>query len=428
MSQTPVSGGFHKSDATTFAAALTDQDRIIIQRVDSYLSAGLALKRWWNETYSTNGFRQQFELQRVFNRPDRSFGFFDEVNLDGGTLPVMGSFQDMFYDQSRTPTSLQREAAQWMRAQVREFALRYFMRVSDFRQPEAYVESRQSSPRHFLEGFSWCADQDVLRQGFGYSQLYYKLRENGQVGKFQDEYAIIDLRELGRKYEWVVAKVRIFDFKFTFSPFGPDGPELALPLTEASYLVLTDDFISNEEEPAPGVLGQYGLGYAFIKDPSQSLFAYGPGQFDAAIETINFQVLESGEVRVSMVFVANRPERIANVSLDPVNWGFRFADLFSSGLSSRLLAPVKGAFERLATSAASFDPVSAYISLVNALTGNWARQDLCVSREQVEKKLLAQHFMQHYATVVGSLLTWRRIPDWLDTARLPGWVVTGRSS
>jgi hypothetical protein len=429
--RTPVSGSVHESDATDYVARsadLTDRDRLIIQRVDSYLSAGLALKRWWDETSSANGFRQRFELQRVFNRPGGSFGFFDEVSFDGGTLPVMGSFQEMFYDQPRTPTNLQEEAARWMRAQLREFVLHYFMRVSSFRQPEAYVERGRPAPPRCLEGFSWCDEQDITRQGFGFSQLYYRLRETGRVGKFQDEFAVIDLRELGWKYEWIIAKVRIFDFKFTFRPFGPDGPEVAVPLSEESYLVLTEDFIVNEDEPSPGVLGQYGLGYAFIKDPTEGLFAYGPGQFDAAVETINFQVLESGEVRVSMVFVVNRPERIVNVSLDPVNWSFRFADLFSFGLTSQLLAPLKDAFERLPTSVGSFDPVLAYVALANTLTGNRASQELCISREQLEKETLVKHFMQHYTTVVGSLLTWRQIPDWLDSASLPEWVVTGRSS
>lgn len=407
---------------------LTDLDRLIIERVDSYLAAGLELKRWWDKTFLTNGFKEKFELQRVFNRPSRSFGFFDEVGCDDGTLPVMGNYQQILYDQPRTPTNLQEEAALWMRNQVREFVLHYFMRVSSFRQPETYIESGRSSVPRCLEGISWCPEQDPLRQGFGFSQLYYKLRDTGEVGKFDDEFAIIDLRELEWKYEWIVAKVRIFDFKFTFNPVGPDGPELAFPLREESYLVLSHAFILNEDEPSPDALGQYGLGYAFIKDPTQGVIRYGPGQFDAAIETISFQVLKSGLVNVSMVFVVNRPERIMNISLDPITWGFRFADLFSFGLTSRLLAPMKGAFDKLPTGDGGFDPVSGYVSMVNMLTGNRATEELCISREQLEKGLLAQHFIQHYTTIVGSLLTWRQVPDWLDSARLPEWVITGRSS
>jgi hypothetical protein len=94
-----------------------------------------------------------------------------------------------------------------------------------------------------------------------------------------------------------------------------------------------------------------------------------------------------------------------------------------------LLAPVKDAFEKFPTpNFVAFDPVSSYISLANLLTADRASHDFCISREQLEKDLLAQHFTQHYATIVGSLLTWRQIPDWLDSAALPEWVVKGKSS
>ena len=51
-----------------------------------------------------------------------------------------------------------------------------------------------------------------------------------------------------------------------------------------------------------------------------------------------------------------------------------------------------------------------------------------ISRRQLEKDFLVQHFKQHYVTIVGSLLTWRQIPDWLDGRALPEWVLTGKSS
>ena len=412
------------------AAALTERDRVIIDSVTHYLAKGLALKQWWQRTHPSNGFAERFELEREFNRPASSFGFFDQVALDGGTIPIMGNFQEMLYDQTRTPSNLRIQGAEWMRDQLREFVLRYFTRVSSFRQPEAVEEPDRPVLSPSRSRLSWCTQPNVLRQGFGFAQLYYKLRDSGQIGRFpiQEESAIVDLREIGEKYEWIVVKVRIFDFKFTFRPLGPDGIELSIPLQEESYLVLSRDFILNEDNPLPGLLGQYGLGYAFIKDPATGLIAYGPGQFDAAIELINYRVLESGEVRVEMVFVANRPGRIANVSLDPVDWSFRFADLFSLGLTSRLLAPVKDALESIPTSIGSFDPVYTYVWLANALSDGQAAQKLCISRDQLDKGFLVQHFMQHYTTIVGSLLTWRQIPNWLDSAALPDWVVTGRSS
>ena len=411
------------------ASEFTDEDRLVLDRVEGALTDGRELKRWWDRTYP-DGFAQKFELQRVFNRPAESFGFFDQVSLTSGVLPVMGNFQEMFYDRTRTPTSLNRQAAEWIRDQIREFVLHYFMRVSAFRQPEVYVESGRSMLPRYLEPLSWCPQADVLRQGFGFKQLYYKLRESGHLGKFseQEETAIVDLRDIGPKYEWIVVKVRIFDFSFTFRPFGSTGPELSVPLTEESYLVLSRDFILDEENPSPDCLGRYGFGYAFIRDPTEGLVGYGPGQFRAAIENINFEVSRIGEICVRMSFVADRPQRIANVSLNPVDWSFRLTDLLSLGMTSRLLAPVKTALERIPISTDSFDPVYGFVSLANTLTWNQAAQQFCISKEQLDKDFLAQHFIQHYATIVGSLLTWRQIPDWLDSAALPEWVITGRSS
>jgi hypothetical protein len=410
-------------------SVLTDHDRAIIERVEGARADGVELKRWWDRTYP-DGFAEKFELERVFNRPAESFGFFDQVPLARGVLPVMGNFQTMFYDRPRMPANLNRQAAEWMRDQLREFVTHYFMRISAFRQPEAYVESGKVVLPGYLKPLSWCPQEDILRQGFGFTQCYYKLRESGRIGKFSETEgtAIVDLREIGAKYEWIVVKVRIFDFSFTFQPFGSDGPSLSLPLTEESYLVISPDFILNENNPSPDSLGRFGFGYSFIRDPTEGLVGYGPGQFRAAIEIINFEVSKIGEICVSMIFVADRPERIANVSLNPVDWSFRLADIFSFGMSSKLLAPVRNTLERIPVSADSFDPVYSFVSLANTLTANRAAQQLCISKERLDKDFLAQHFMQHYLTMVGSLLTWRQIPDWLDSRALPEWVLTGKSS
>jgi hypothetical protein len=405
-------------------------DELTPESVERFLTDGLALKHWWEQASAANRFAERFELQRVFNRPEESFGFFDQVSLERGVLPVMGNYQEMFYDQPRTPVNLQQEAAAWMRAQVREFVLHYFMRISDFRPPEAAADHQPHAAPPFLNSLSWCPQPRTERIGFGFAQLFYKLCENGAVGRFSEDeqFAIVDLRELETKYEWIVVKVRIFDFKFGVQPFGPDAPQFSVPLQEESYLVLSRAFITDRDNPAPGVLGEYGLGYAFIKNPEVGLLAYGPGEFDAAIETMKFRVLATGEVRVEMVFVANRPERIANVSLDPVDWGFRLADLFSLGMTAPLLAPVKQVWARNPWRLGDFDPVYSGVALANALTGNQAAQRWCISREQLEKDFLVRHFMQHYQTMTGSLLTWRQIPDWLDEAALPKWVVKGISS
>ena len=408
---------------------LNNDDLAVIETVEGFLRDGLALKQWWTRADATNSYAQRVPLDREFNRPAGAYGFFDQVQLQGGPLPIMGNVQDMFYDQPKSPAVSRAATAEWMRDQIREFVLHYFMRVSAFREPEAFVPEQLMAPPAYLQRFSWCAQEDILRRGFGFRQLYYKLKATGEVGKFptRERPAIIDLREIGTKYEWIVLRVRIFDFNFTFKPFGPGGPAVVVPLNEHSNLIMSSEFIEDEQNPEPGLLGRYGLGYAFVKELTPSLTAYGPGEFRAAIETFRFDVLESGQVRVRMVFVADRPQRVANIPIDPVNWSFSLADLFSFGLASRLLSPVKNMLDKIPTNVTTVDPVFPTISLVNALTSNQAAETLCISRETLEVEFLVKHFMQHYETLVGSLLTWRQVPDWLDSAAIPEWVAAGRS-
>nr|MBA3241155.1 hypothetical protein [Acidobacteriota bacterium] len=364
----------------------------------------------------------------AFNQAELSFGFFDELRLDRRTLPILGNVQEMLFDQPRAPRAEgRRAAAEWMREQVREFVLHYFMRVSDFRQPAAFVETDRPAVPSYLRELSWCPTDVDTRQGFGFSQCYYKLRDTGRIGKFPESrrHAIVDLHEIGRTYEWIVLKVSIFNFSFNFELLGPDAPRLVIPLKEESYLVVTRDFITDEDDPEPGLIGDYGFGYAFIKNPETGTLAFGPGKFDAAIELINFRVLDSGETRVRMVFIANRPEAVLNLRLDPVEWSFRVADLLSFGMSSRFFAPFRDALTAGTANAPTVDPVLAYIDLANSLTGGAAARELCVSREQLDKRLLLQHFNQHYQAITSSLLTWRKVPDWLDRDALPEWIITG---
>lgn len=418
------------SNAAASAVALdSDQDTLVPARVPEYLAKGLELKRWWTEVEQHGGPPNRFPLERSFNRPTRSFGFYGEAPVGGTTIPVMGNVQEMFYDQTRAPASLGIDSSEWMAAQLREFVLKYFMRVSSFRQPEAYVGAHQPVPPPALARLSWCPDPTPDRIGFGFSQLYYKPVNNDEVKTFPsyERAAIVDQRDIGKKYDWLALKVRIFDFSFSSRPFGQHGPELVFGANEESYLVVHEEFVNNKERPLPNVLGEYGIGYSFVKSPAPSPFGYGPGEFDAAIELINFRVYATGYISVRMIFIANRPTSVANIDINPIDWSFRLADVFSLGLASRLLAPAKGILDRLPLRF-TVDPVVGYISAANVISGNYAANSLCISLEQLEKIFLLKHFQQHYQTVAGSLLTWRQIPDWLDESRLPAWVVSGVGS
>lgn len=408
-----------------------ETERIIIERADSALSKGLQLKRWFEKAREENGFSEKFGLTFTYNRPDFAYGFLGTASVDGSPMPVLGNSQGMFYDQPKAPTESELRKALWMRDQIREFVLHYFMRVSDYRQPQIIVKHDHPPPPPGLGMLDWCSRKEIDRVGFGFSQLYYKEKGSGRIGRFGEDrrFAIVDLRTLGSEYEWIICKVKIFGFDFSFQPLGPQGPSISIPLSEESYLVLSRDFITDSTHPDESErLGSYGIGYAFIESPGSSVLAYGPGRFEAAYQVINWEIYRNGRTRVCMDFVANQPKQIVNLPLNPLEWGLAAAEQFPPGLAAPFLAPARAASGLIPFSGQGFDPVQAYIFTANLLSGGAAARNLCISIEQLEKVFLVKHFQQHYTTVAGSLLTWRQIRDWLDGEALPRWVKTGRSA
>lgn len=408
-----------------------DEATEIARLAEEYLQRGRDLLHWWKARSDGGSFASRFELGRTFNEATESYGFFDTAEVGGESMPVMGNFQEMSYDRPKSAPQGSGAAAGWLRDQMREFVLRYFMRVSDFREPEGFAETWRPPLSTIFEMLSWCPEESEELRGFGFQQLVYKERGGGvHPFRHEERYRIVDLRDLLERYEWIVVKVRIFDFRVTVRPFGAGTPEISLPLQEASYLVLSRDFVEIEEEPEPGVLARYGFGYAFVRDPRPGMLGYGPGQFDAAIETIHFHVADDGSVRVPMVFVANRPERVATVEVDPWRWsvelGRRLGDLATLGLADRWIAPMARMMGAVPRPRLRFDPVLGYVRFADAVSGGMAASRLCIDREQLEKDFLVKHYMQHYQTIAGSLATWRLIGDWCDEASLPAWVVEGR--
>jgi hypothetical protein len=419
-----------------------ERDTRVLDNVPLYLARGIDLKRWWDQVDALGGPEDRFPLERSFNRPTRSYGFYGDAPVGGELMPVMGNVQEMFYDQIKAAPAGAGEGADWIWQQARQFVMKYFMRVSSFRVPETYSDASQPVPPPALARLSWCPDSVVGRVGFGFSQLFHKDFGKNVVEPFPsfDRHAIVDQRDVGRLYEWLLLKVRIFDFAFGLRPFGSAGPELTFELNEESYLVVHDDFVNFREGEAlaavnaelagqgkPKVLGEYGIGYAFVKTPVAGLFAYGPGAFDAAIELINFRIYETGYISVRMIFISNRPTKVMNFVIDPVDWSFRLADVFSFGLASRALAPVRDVFRSLPLRV-TVDPVNAYVDAANLISNGDAARTLCISRETLEKLFLVQHFRQHYQTVLGSLETWRFVGNWLDEKQLPPWIISGISS
>lgn len=423
MTSTPSFDSWRR--AASPDSGLTYEDRNILANVDTCLAQGIELYDWYRASLAAGTITDKFVLDRVFNRPDAGFVFFADAELpSAGKVPVMGDVPTLFYDQPKGDKELTR----WTR-EVEVFALRYFMRISDFRQPETVVRKDTPQPPPPLLYLSWCPRGFVTREGFGYEQLYFKERGTGRIGKFPpaERYAIIDVRELRTRYEWVVANVRVFNFDLSF-PLNPDLPRFSVPLVEDQYIILHEAFV--KDEPAPGgVGGRFSFGYAMLKPAhDDSVLAYGPGQFDLGFQVFNFIVAEDGTIRTNLPFVVNQPTKILDISLDPLDWAFKAADLLTLGKASGYLEPLHALTDRLPLRPGGFDPVFTGIELANLFTLGQAAKQLCISKRALEEFFLVFHFGQYYTTMTGSLLTWRQIRNWLDEAALPEFVKTGVSS
>lgn len=411
------------------AEANRGDDRWIVENAERFLSDGLALKRWFEDRERSEGYAS-FDLVQTYNRPDRSSGFFGKAPVGPRSMPVMGVIDEVFYDQPKASGRSRVQSAKWMRDQIREFVMRYFLRVSDYRRPQVVADAGGGVLAGLLEPISWRPSEEVERDGMGFSQIFGRRIGGGRFERFpqKEQSQVIDLREIGSTYETLILRLQVYQFNVAMRPLGASAPQFLVPLKEESFLIVTPEFVRSVDDPEEGVLGEYGFGYAFIKNPGRGPFAYGPGEFEAAFQTITFRVLEGGETWVRMVFVSDQPRKIMNLTLDPVQWSFTLADLMSFGQASRILAPFKSVLEQMPFRDFNLDPTVPALDWMNTLTAGQASEQLSFSRDELYRGFLRRHSLQHYQTVLGSLRTWRQIADWLDEGGLPEWVRRGLSS
>lgn len=419
---------------------LNATDRSIIDQAESYLAQGLELYRWFQSARQEGSFAHRFKLFDQLHRPDTNYGFLDDVTVAGEALPVLGTAQTTDYAQLKMPpeatAASRQKSVGWMRDQIREYMLRYFMRVASYRAPQFTPAKPDRELPAFVRRLpfpvNFGAAGPVGRRGWGYKQLYFK-RTGGEVGKFEPERerAIIDVRQLGSEYEWVILEVHVFDFTFPVPPFVADGQlQIGFPVRSVVKVVLSRDFVVDEADPEPGVVGRYGWGYAFIREEKYPhiLLGYGPDDLGPGFMSFHFDVLDSGEARLFNGFAANQPTEILNVSANPLLWGLSAADLLSLGLLGPVVAPLRRLVHRLPFGHASLRPVMRGIQLANLLTGGLAARELSISKERLLELVMAIHFLDAYHFALGTLETWNQIPDWTDAGSLPSWVVEGRRS
>ena len=394
--------------------------------VEAAIVRAAALQEWWRAVHAEDSYGEKFELSTTHSRGYEGFGFFSEADVAGGSLPVMGSVQTQIFDQPKAmgrSAAAQKRAAAWTSRQMREFVLRYFLRVSNFSQPEAFPGKNGQPPAPYLRPFSWFPDEE--KTGFGFEQVA-ACRAGGDRPELFDEHersAVVDLREIGTTYDWVVVKVDLFDFELVLAPLGEKYPHGALPATEPSYLVLSRPFIVDRETPGEDAIGHFGLGCAFLPGSGDGLLDHGLGNFDAGFQRVDFEVDKAGVVTSRVVLVAVRPRKAVNV--DPVDWSFRMADRVSRGAASPVLEPMQKMWSRM-PGTGGVDVVQAFITAANMMTSGGAARSLGLSKKQLHKNFLVAQFAQQYNLISSALAAWRQVPDWLETESLPTWATTGQ--
>ena len=391
------------------ADAIPATDRAMLRSVESALADGAELAQWLDERERTQAYHDRFALAQAPDAVGRSVGFFDTAAVGNAAMPVMGTVEEIFFD--RQPGG--RDAV--THEQLQSFALKYFLRVAT-----------AGAPARTTTG-------QPLRRGAGYRQLYYKRRDSGKIGRFtaDEQAAIVDLREIGTVYDWIVLRVDAFDFTISFAPFatlGSTAPIVQLPLQQrTSYLVIGPPFLRNQAYPAGDVRCRCGLGYAFVPhcNGDRGVIAYGPGHFSAAVQTVDFSLMTNGDIRARAGFVVSRPNQIARVDIDPIDWGFKLADVLTFGAASRLMSPVRSIAESLPLRMSGIDPIATSIWIASAISDGAVDRPLADARERFEKSVLAQHAAQHREMLSRAVLVWRMAADWTDEAGVPAFVREG---
>jgi hypothetical protein len=363
----------------TTAESLLPGDRAILEQAERALAAGVELQQVLTDREHDANYQERFDIVSDRSSHEESLGFFDVVSVRGNPMPVMGIVQESLYDRPKAGS------AEMVRAQLQEFVLRYFLRVGHVGEPG-------EPPAQ---------------------QLFFKLAATGRIGKFRkaERAAIVDLREVGATYDWIVLKADRLSFDLPFAPFGSGAPRLQLPLKESNYLVVGPTFVTNRDHPEPGVVADYGFGYALVPDSQ--------GRFHTAMQTVRFRLMADGEIRARAVSVVNRPDRITAIDVDPIGWGVQLADLMTFRMASRVMSPMLAVTDRLPLRTHGLDPIAAYIWIANTLTGGMAEKHFGISKAELEKRMLLQHYRHHHEMLQRSLQVWRMVPDWTAHARLP---------
>lgn len=415
---------------------LTREDAAILPHIPRADRLGRELKEWYEDHAERRAFTNEFPLLEFFGASDDTdSGYIESAELPSGQFAIMGEKQNLLFDTTRSTSGQAPTAAQVERVneQMREFALRYFMRITSPRAPIA--EPVKSDPAPFLGWLDQAPRMGDERDNIGFFQLYGQRAGTQELEVFSkaDQQTVVDMRELGTTYDWVLVKARLFDFELQFNVAPPllgfRFPFTFLAHQEFLYGLMTPAFLCDERNPRPGVVGEYGMGFSLVAPPpGESPLTFGPEAFTMGMNYFRFVVHETGEIRTTVTFSSNQLAGIVPLPVSPVNWGLLGLDLLTNGHASDLLGPLTEEANRLPLARARFDPVLSSIKALNRFTGGALGRDYGISTENIFKWILRKHGTVFNHQMAESARVWRAFPDWLATDSLPEYIRRGRKA
>lgn len=261
------------------------------------LDNGKILLDWWLKNCQN---LERFELLPGNGSLVEMSGFFADYSLFDGQKSIMGCIQK-----------------------------------AQFRTDGTIAKNRSRSLAKYIEG-SFIHDchwehQNGSPAGFTYSSILTKESGNNHMPEFSTT-PDFGVGEIGKKYEWVLARVDIHDFVRSFQPVRFAADFLSNYIKEKAYIVFHEEFGETNDSISSGGMESYSFGYSFLPvEVEPNLFGFGPGKFGTAVKQFHFRKKAPDLLEIQILFiVAPRSQKVLDFwGFDPVYTMVHVVDLFT---------------------------------------------------------------------------------------------------
>ncbi len=287
------------SDSKNIPDSFSAHEKFLVQKTEEAIVSGLQLKNWYETKFADGTLSlTQIDIGKPFRLKNQVRVFFDTLPVNGVSTSIMGCVQEGEFTRVEGPNK---------REKLREFVL-----------------------KQFLPGAHWTAD-DGHPGGFGVEQSLYQAADDSYaIFPESNRNTVVDLRDLGPRYRWVLLTVQIHDFIMDFGPIRKRFEEAACVVPNAAFVEVKDD-------PSPDCELEITTGYPFVEfAPIPNVFGFGPGKFGAAIKLYTFMLMRNGDIRTRMGFMAApRCEKVFDFGKsipDPIYGGAALISAVTFGL------------------------------------------------------------------------------------------------